>query len=243
MKIKTLIEVAESPAHEIKKALRLEHKTPGRGIITIKTDTTPAEGDPVKVTMQLGDNEARVVMLAFVEAVTPGQVGEWRLLVRELAALLNRRISISLRSCTPQQVLAAISEKTGAHFVLPDSEWTKQDLPRFQHIGGGYGALDNLLRAFGVQNGTWQQQPDGRIYVGELEKSLVGGKVVEIEAAVFDDISTTSGTLPAIPRLRPGTKISIGGKVRHITAIDITDNTMRLHWVKNLQDEKLRGIQ
>lgn len=243
MKINTLIEVAGAPVQEIKKALRLEHKTPGRGIITIKTDTAPAEGGPVQVTMQLGDNQPRIVMLAFIESATPGQGGQWQIMVRELAGLLNRRISINLRSCTAQQILAAISEKTGAHFVLPDSEWTKQDLPRFQHIGGGYGALDNLLRAFRVDGGTWQQQPDGRIYVGELEKSLVGGKAIEIEAGIFDDLSISSGTLPAIPRLRPGTKISVGGKVRQIAAIDITDNTMRLHWVKSLHEEKLRGIQ
>ena len=243
MKVTSIIKIDGQPVQEVKKAIRLDFDTPGRGIVNVICDFQPVEGQAAEVIMQIGDNAPRVVFTGFVESVAPQQAGHYQLLVRELAALLNRRIAVSLRSCTPQQILRVISDKTGAHFVLPDSDWVKKDTARFQHIGGGYGALDYLLRIFQVQNPVWHQQTDGRIYVGELEKSGVGEKEISIEAAMFSDSSVNAGTLPAVPMLRPGVKVIVDGKPRYISAVDITDNTMRLHWVVNLYDYKLRGIQ
>lgn len=243
MKITSVLNINNTAVHEIKKLIRLELKTPGRAIFHLKTNTAPLAGQLIESAMQLGDNEARTVFLGFVETVTPLQDGVFTIVAREAAAALNRPMAISLRHCTVQQVLEFISEKTGLDFVVPDSEWQKNDLPRFQHTGGGYGALDNLLRVFEVPNGIWQQQPDGRIYVGELEKSITGGKAIAVQSELISNMSNNGGDLPAMPRLRPGVKIQISGQDFYITGMDITDNTMRLQWDKNPFSEKLRGIQ
>lgn len=243
MNITSLLKINSSPVLEIKKTIRLELKTPGRGIFTVKQDEAPKAGQLIESAMQLGETPARTVFIGFIETVTPIQRGVFQVLAREPAAALNRPLPLSLRHCTPQQILTAISEITGLQFVLPKSDWVKEDVPRFQHTGGGYGALDNLLRVFSVPRGIWQQQTDGRIYVGELDKSPSGGKAIEIQAEFLNNMSSTGGDIPAIPRLRPGVEIKINSETFFITSIDVAENTMRLQWDKNPFDKKLRGIQ
>ena len=243
MKITTLVNISEKPVTLISQSIRLEIDTPARGILNIKTDEQIERGQLVEVAMQLGNEQAHYVFVGFIESITPSHTNGYQILVRELAALLNRRVAISLQHCTAKDIVSEISAQTGAHFVLPDSAWTKKDLPRYQHIGGGYSALDYLLRAFDVQSPIWQQQPNGTIYVGELEKSLMGSKAINIESEVFSNIGIAGGELPTMPRLRPGIKIKINGHEKQIASIDINNEIMRLGWVENLHDEKLRGIQ
>lgn len=243
MKITTWITVNKKTVAEIKKAVRLELNTPGRGLLQIAADDQPLAGQHVQINMQLGDNPVQVVFQGIVEEVVPQQARAYRLLVREFSALLNRRIAVSLQHCTPEQILSEISEQTGLMFILPDSQWTKNDVARFQHVGGGYGALDYLLRVFQVPQPIWQQQPDGRIYVGELGKSIMANKVIPIKPELISNLSSQGGDLPAMPRLRPGVKIDLGSEQRFITSIDINDNLMRLMWSRSMADIKMQGIQ
>lgn len=243
MKITSWVKINGKPVSEQDKSLRLDLVSPGRGLITVLADEPPEKGQYTEVAMQLGDNQGQMVFQGFIDQVTHIQARQYRVLVREFSALLNQRIAINIQHATPADILAAISQQTGLVFVLPDSEWTKNDVARFQHIGGGYGALDYLLRIFNVKSPVWHQQPDGRIYVGELEKSLMAGKELLIPAELFSSISTTAGTLPAIPRLRPGAKINHGTGTKYITAVEVTDNLMRLTWADNISNKHLQAIQ
>lgn len=243
MKITTWVNINNTAVSDQAKSLRLDLVSPGRGLITVLADEPPEKGQYTKVAMQLGDNQVQIVFQGFIDQVTHIQTRQYRVLVREFSALLNQRIAINIQHATPADILAEISEQTGLVFVLPDSEWTKNDVARFQHIGGGYGALDYLLRTFNVKSPVWHQQPDGRIYVGELKKSLMAGKELTIKPELFSSISATAGTLPAIPRLRPGAKINHGTGTKYITAVEINDNLMRLTWADKISNKHLQAIQ
>lgn len=243
MKITTWVTINQKPVGELSKSIRLDLTTPGRGIISVTSDQPVIPGQYIQISMQLGDNPAQVVFQGVVHNVTPMQKGAYKVVIREFSALLNQRISINLRHCTAENILSYISEKTGLVFVLPDSEWTKQDIARFQHVGGGYGALDNLLRVFQVKQGIWQQQPDGRIYVGELDKSIMQGKAVSLRPEIITNLSNTGGNIPAIPRLRPGARIRLNDHRKIITDVEINDNMMRLTWADNISNKHMQAIQ
>jgi len=66
-----------------------------------------------------------------VDTVTQQQEGIYKIVGRELAAALNRRVALNLRHVTPAQVLEEISKQTGQQFILPDSEWTKKQWHAF----------------------------------------------------------------------------------------------------------------
>ena len=240
MNITSQTTVNGKPVQVIKQTTRVELKTPGRGVLNIVTDDTPAPGQPVTRIMQLDDNDARTIFTGYIETVTQAQKNAWSIVVRELAAVLARRITISVRHCKASNILAAIADQTGLQFVLPKSDWTEKDLARFQHIGTGYSALDKLLTAFNVKKGIWHQQTDGRIYVGEYEHSLVN-KTIKLAPEHISEVSSTSGEIPAIPRLRPGVKIDINGQIKYITAIDIDTDTMRLTWQASITDKRLQA--
>lgn len=226
----------------VKQATRLELRTPGRGVLTIIADEVPTPGNHVERVMQIDDNEPRSTFQGYIETATQVQASAWSIIVREFSAVLARRINISLRHCKASQILKALAEQTGVQFVLPESEWTEKDLPRFQHIGTGYSAIDKVLTAFSIQKGMWHQQTDGRIYVGEYEKSLVN-KEIQLQPEQIDNINATGGEIPAIPRLRPGVRININGQIKYISSIDTAADTMRITWQTSITDKRLKATE
>lgn len=223
-------------------AVRLDIRTPGRAIITTRTDTTPARGHSLMLNSRLNGGDWRPVIWGFIETVQQLNTGHWQLVAREAAAALNRPLPLNLRHCQPADVLAAISDHTGLVFVLPASDWTKTQIGRFQHTGGGYGALDAILRIWNVTGGIWQQQPDGRVFIGERTASATGGKTISLPATAFSDLTAYGGTLPLLPRLRPGTGVQIDdGTPQIVHTIDINGDTMRLQWRPTLNSNNLRA--
>lgn len=211
----------------------LDLVTPGRGVFEITSQTKPVTGNKFEFSGQMSGQPMRAIMLGYVETVSELKTGHYKILVRELAASLNRMVPINLRHVTPGQVLEEISKQTGMSFVLPDSPWTNKTTPRFAHAGGGYYALDAILSAWQVQNPVWFAQSDGQIYLGELDKSIPGQKQIELPAELFENISIKGGTLPLMPRLRPGTKVKVGEQINIITSVEITGESMRLNWQTN----------
>ncbi len=116
-------------------------------------------------------------------------------------------------------------------------------MARFQHIGGGYVALDSILILWGVEKGIWHQQADGQVFVGESLKSVPGQKRMVLESARFESVSGVGGTLPLVPRLRPGVQIVIAGENLFINSVEIIGEKMRLNWLVNPWEKHLRAIQ
>jgi hypothetical protein len=243
LKITKQIKVAGNECQLISDQIKLEMHTPGRCVLSVKSDSKLNKYQLIEIWAQLGVNELRPIFVGYVEQITETQTGVYKIIGREMAAVLNRAININLRHCTPAQVLAEISKQAGIQFVLPDSEWIKQTIPRFQHIGGGYGALDYLLTAWQVSNGVWCQQSNGQIFIGESNKSVPGQKTITLNPSFFSSISALGGTLLLVPRLRPGSKIILSGQEFFINSIDIAGEEMRINWVVNPWDKNIRAVK
>ena len=242
MKIHKQLKIDSQPARLIKDNIKLELFTPGRALFSCE-GVTPAPGHLVEINGQFSGNENRRLFFGFIETVVEIQTGVFQCLAREMSATLNRRIALNLRHCTPAQVLESISDKTGLQFVLPEQPWTETTIARFQHIGGGYMALDSILKLWNIKKGTWHQQPDGKVFVGELAHSVPGQRRINIQPGLFQLHSLTGGTLPLVPRLRPGVEIDIAGRVWVITSVEITAEQMRLQWSENPWNKHLKAIQ
>lgn len=242
MNITTLTTVNGHEVQVQKQTTRLELFTPGRGVLNIVSEEAPEPGQPVLRVMKLDDNQPRIVFTGYIDAVTQVQKKSWSITVREISATLARRVVVSVRHATAENILQSLTEQTGLQFLLPESDWTEKDLPRFQHIGTGYSALDKLLTAFSVKKGIWHQQTDGRVYVGEYENSSVN-KVITLQPSDISNVSSTAGEISAIPQLRPGHRISVSGTEKYITAIDTSADTMRLTWATTITDNRFKATQ
>lgn len=243
MKITKQLKINSVEVRLIDDFTRLEMFTPGRCAITLASNEAPKAGELIELNGQMSGQDLRRLFLGFVDTVTKQQDGIYKIVGRELAAGLNRRVALNLRHVTPAKVLEEINKQTGLQFILPNSEWTKKTMARFQHIGGGYMALDSILTLWKVSKGVWHQQADGQIFIGESLKSVPGQKRMALESAMFESVSVQGGTLPLVPRLRPGVQIVIADKNLFINSVEIIGEKMRLNWLANPWEKHLRAIQ
>lgn len=239
------------PVDLVNNNLTLQMGVPGRGLFEVKTDTAPLVRDLFQFSGQLSGNPLCSILFGYVESVVEKQIGLYQVFVREFAAAMNRRVYLNLRHPTPDQVLEELSRQTGNQFVLPDSPWVQKTSPRFMHAGGGYMLLDKLLEAWQVQNPVWFQQSDGRVYVGELENSLPGQRLVSVPSKLFSSVTVTGGTVSLIvPRLRPGVQIQIGQEIKFIESVEVfqiqvggaLEDRMRIKWRDNLFKQTMKAI-
>lgn len=241
MKINKHTEINGQKVSAPSSQIRLEIHTPGRAIFTIsKPDQTPQPGQAITHSTQTGNSDWCTLFAGYIERVAITGPDTWQIIARENAAALNQRLNINARHCQPADLLNIISEQTGVAFVLPESDWTKKTAARFQHIGTGYGALDQLIKIWEIPAGIWHQQPDGRVYIGEKQHSITN-KTIALPPDVFSQKTVTGATLILVPRLRPGTKIKTGDITQTVTAIDITGDTMRIEWQR--PPKKIRATQ
>lgn len=220
--------------------LTLELSTPGRAVFTIQA-AGPVSG-LVQLCVGYDAETIPVYILGYVEQSQALDAKQQRVVVRELPATLNRRLPLSLRHCRASEVLRAVTDQTGLAFSMGEGAWREVMLPRFAHRGGGYMALDNLGQALEIPRFIWQQQPDGRVYFGSWDSSPFGGSSVPVPIARLTRQSAANGaTLPVVPALRPGVRISIaGGQPVYITRVEIMGADMRIRWSLNPWDNRLK---
>lgn len=150
---------------------------------------------------------------------------------RELTRTLNRILPIALRNCTLNDVLAQISKDTSLKFVTPEQDYAHTPAPVFFSVGGGYHVMDSLARVFRIKKPIWQQQGDGKIFVGSWEHSFFAGKPVPVPVEVRSKSGiSNSCELVAAPRFRPGVVMDTG---EVITKVQFTETKMYLEWDKN----------
>lgn len=233
MKIKNRALINDKEVDLVSNSSRLDLFSPGRGVFSVKNDQAISIGSKFDFISQISGQQPRTVMVGFVEQVTRIKNGFYKLFVRELSAALDRPLPINTRHLTAKQLLEKVADLTSLQFVVPNSPWVDNQNPRFQHIGSGYHLMDSILNAWGLEKGVWFCQSDGQIYLGELEKSLPGSKQIEMPSEWFSDLGVKGGTLPIIPRVRPGLTILNNGKKQIITSVQIDGETMRLNWHPN----------
>jgi len=104
--------------------------------------------------------------LGYVERITPIDNKHSKVFCRELSASLAHDLPLSLRNVTLREVLSKVTEITGLAFNIPNAAYADSKAANFINLGSGYLAMDSLASVYQIPHFIWQQQNNGKIYVG-----------------------------------------------------------------------------
>lgn len=202
----------------------LKHSSPGN--CQIKVKSTPNKLDIVAVELGWGDMIDRV-FLGFVERVQPAEAGWSIIFCRELSASLAFNLSVMLRHPTLRQVISEISQQTGLEFVIPEKVYADTAIPAFYCDSSGYAMLDNIGSTFKVPDFIWQQQGNGKIYIGSYQDSFWFDKPITIPTNIMTNQQAgKSVNMPAAPMIRP----NVTANNERITAVEFKGTNMTITW-------------
>ena len=75
--------------------------------------------------------------------------------------------------------------------------------------------MDNLGLLFNIKKYVWQQQGNGKIFVGSWNDSIWANTNIPVPSDMIENAAIDSATIPLMPALRPGVIIN-GQRVRNI---------------------------
>lgn len=204
----------------------LKAKTPGTCQITVKQTDNIKKFAKVTVDMGWGTIIDRVFS-GYVERIMHAENGFVILFCRELAAALNYKFNIMLRHPTLKQVLTELTKQSGIEFVIPEQAYAQTSIPCFYSDSTGYAVLDNIGRAFKINDFIWQQQGNGKVFVGSYSDSFWFDKNIEIPKQLLTgQQAARTATMPAAPMIRPN--VTANGE--RISTIEFIETNMNISW-------------
>lgn len=225
MRLHKRLAVAGEPVVLIDDDVRLNLFSPGRAALTVKS-AKPLHG-LVQLDLGYRTDNLQQFFLGYVVTSTTVDGERQKLFCRELTAALAQRVPLSLRYVTLAGVLGAISAITGLEFVSGRGSYTDRKAPAFYSAGAGYWVLDRLAQAFNIPQLIWQQQGDGKVFVGSWADSFWAGRRLELPPGLPSKFGVANrAQIPCIPRLRPGVLLN-GHYVQQVT---LAGNFMNLTW-------------
>lgn len=91
----------------------------------------------------------------YVERSQPAENGFQRLFIRELVGVFERMWPCSFQHPTLREIAGWLEENSGITVSVPDAQYSDTPIPHFTHNGTGYQLLNNLGRAFSIQDYIW----------------------------------------------------------------------------------------
>ena len=87
--------------------------------------------------------------------------------------------------------------------------------------------LDNLGRTYKVPDFIWQQQGNGKIYLGSYQDSFWAGKAINIpQGLMTDQQAGKTATIPAVPKIRP----NVTANGARIAKVEFKGTNMTITW-------------
>lgn len=210
----------------VSKQIQLDLNSTGRAMFEVVTEQEPSG----LVELHLGykvDN-MQPYFLGVIESKHQSN-GRWFLTCRELIGALSFSTPVAIRHATINKVLSALNNNL--EFVTPDNDYMQTVVPHFYHSGTGIEALKQIGRVFQIPQFIYQQRSDGKIYVGSWQHSrFAQNSISDYPEHTISATSSTTGTLVAVPKLRPGIKIND----RYITEVTLINDRMQIRWSKQL---------
>lgn len=207
MNLTKLLKINGHPIGLSSEEVRLNLFTPGRALFVINSEK-PVSGI---VSYSLGHDPQKLTpfFLGYIESSTEHNEQQQRVFCRELTATLNTKIVLSLRGNTLTETLQHVGDFSGLTFVTSKQPYATRRAPTVYWNSNGYHFMDSLANTYGIEKHIWQQQGDGKIFVGSYKDSFWNGKKTEVETKWFSSVSIANkASLPAIPKLRPGIVIN-----------------------------------
>lgn len=225
MRLHRRLRIAGEPVPLVEADVRLDLFAPGRAAFTVQAEAAL----PGIVQFDLGYqiNNLQRFFIGYVTRSEVAGTGRQKIFARELTAALSRRLPLALRYVTLPEVLRAVAAQTGATFITGQGDYTRVKAPAFYSAGTGYWAMDSLGAVFQVPQFIWQQQGDGRVFVGSWAESFWSGRPLPLPAGLQTEHGVAGrAKIPVVPRLRPG--VSLNGS--YLTALALSGNFMQLTW-------------
>lgn len=230
MKLHKALTVSGKPYDIVEDDVRLSLLAPGRATFIVKHGQ--ALSGIVRYSCGYNAKNIKSWFVGFIQTSTKVDAKQQRIFCRELSAMLEPRLPLSLRDVTLSEILKTIASETKLSFVTPEEpkSYTHRRAARFYNLSGGYFALDSLAGVFGIDRHIWQQQADGKIFVGDWRDSHWASKPVTLPNSFESDVRVLNGaTLPAFPALRPGALYNDS----IITSVEFSGLRMKLTWSDN----------
>lgn len=204
--------------------LVLQASSPGTCQLTV--DKSAERFTPVAFEMGWGDMIERV-FYGYIERIMPAANGLYTVFCRELSSALANNLSVTLRHPTLRNVCDEIKGQVGLEFVLPDKPYADTAIHCFYGDTSGYAMLDNLGRTYKVPDFIWQQQGNGKIYLGSYQDSFWAGKDITIpQSLMTDQQAGKTATIPAVPKLRP----NVTANGARIAKVEFKGTNMTISW-------------
>lgn len=229
MKLHKLLTINGEPVSMNTDDVRLNLFSPGRA--AFKVASSEKLQGIVEFSIGYKPNSLSVLFRGFIENSFQVDKKQHTIFCREFSAALNRILPINLRNCSLADVLQSVNETTAVEFVCAQQAYSQRKAPAFYSIGNGYHCMDALARIYRVPNMIWQQQGDGKVFVGSWEHSYWANKEVPlpVEWQATSGISN-SALVPVVPNIRPGVKFTTG---EIITDVSYGETHMDLAWAVN----------
>lgn len=204
--------------------LVLQASSPGTCQLTV--DKYAERFTPVAFEMGWGEMIERV-FYGYIERIMPAANGLYTVFCRELSSALANNLSVTLRHPTLRNVCDEIKAQVGLEFVLPDKPYADTAIACFYGDTSGYAMLDNLGRTYKVPDFIWQQQGNGKIYLGSYQDSFWAGKDIAIpQSLMTDQQAGKTATIPAVPKLRP----NVTANGARIAKVEFKGTNMTISW-------------
>lgn len=204
----------------------LQATTPGTCQITVKQNESIKKFSQVALDLGWGSMIDRV-FFGYVERIMPAVNGWVTLFCREMAAALSYNYAVMLRHPTLKQVLTELTKQSGVEFVIPEQAYANTSIPCFYCDSSGYAVLDNIGRAFKIDNFIWQQQGNGKVFLGRYQDSFWYEKNITIPNALMTNHQAgRTATMPAAPMIRPN--VTANGE--RIAKVEFKETNMIISW-------------
>ncbi len=202
----------------------LQSTVPGTCQLSVNTKVKKLS----QVAVDLGwGNMIDRVFFGYVERIMPTNKGWSTLFCREFSAALKFNFSIMLRHPTLQHVLAELTKQSGVEFVIPNKAYAQTAIPCFYCDSSGYAMLDNIGRAYQIKDFIWQQQGNGKVFVGSYADCFWQGKNIEIPNGMMTEHQAGKiATMPAAPMIRP----NVMANGERIEKIEFKETNMTISW-------------
>jgi len=229
MKLTKLLTNNNSPLQLNSDDIHLSLTNPGTATFTV-VSTSPVKGIVI-FSVGYHPENMQIFFTGIITNCFQVTKNQYTLFCRELTYVLQQMLPLSLRNVTLNDTLAAISQQTGLSFVTPDRHYTKSPAAAFYSVGIGYHCMDALARVYRIPRAVWQQQGDGKVFVGSWDHSYWADREIDLpmEFQASSGISN-SADIPAIPPLRPGVKLNTQAIV---TSVRLSGTNMHITWDSN----------
>lgn len=188
--------------------IRLLHSRPGMAYFDIETSETVSG----IVELVVGYSHLKNTYISFcgyISQCTKQNDDICTIECYELTNILKNNIVLNLENVTLNEILQAISDKTGLEFSTPDQDYTEIKVAQFYNVSSGYHALDSLAKIFNIPNFCWHQQGNKSVFVGSWKHSFFAKKQVKFSEKFFDSFNGSNSARMALhPGIRPGMKIN-----------------------------------